>query len=48
MDRRQSPDPVVQHGDHVTRRNQELVRIDSRKLRAKINELRSEFETAKG
>lgn len=38
-------DPVVRHGDQVTV-GQELIRIDSKELRGKINELRSEYETA--
>ncbi len=39
-------EPVVQHGDFVNA-DQELVRIDSKELRAKINEHRTEYETAK-
>lgn len=38
-------DPMVRHGDMVSV-GQELIRIDSKELRAKISELRSEYETA--
>ncbi|HQR06974.1 MAG TPA: efflux RND transporter periplasmic adaptor subunit [Gemmatales bacterium] len=38
-------DPVVRHGDNVTM-GQELIHIDSKEIRAKMNEFKSDLDTA--